>query len=520
MIAPIGFDLAPFLPRQGSPAIEMAGRVMGANAEQNAGLQQATNALLRQKALREQLAFEREQLTEQGRQFDMNEMNEMLRQQFELEQAARIDAMNRAKAQRDLEAGLVGDATKAFGVGDTVAMDAVQSRAAVQAPALDFSRRLAPELSPMGLMSESAVFGQDPEGLAISRGGMPLFRDETASARKRQQEVARQSLSPLIGVEGGSFDPFVTAALNTAGTGGLSGKDAASTALKAGGDAAQRRQSGINAQSIAMSRNDTAARAGAGQEMDYWDKLHQRVEAIGNQFLSSNKLGGVKEASDATATLMAQIDSPDPWSQNMAQLGVLKNAVKGAASDRDMANIQGAAGFLNKLERDMDYFLRGGEVPANFREQIKRGLELVNQHNQLRIHRVGLEAMDHVYQSPGIMAMVRSPQEAAQFGLQAYHKITGTPVTSAEVEEEAKRIVESGLWGMKQSMGTSMPASMGGGGRSGGGVSVRAGGQLADPAILDSLGGLGTSPLPPKPKFEGQATDDAAALELLRNAGQ
>lgn len=521
MIAPIGFDLAPFLPHQGTPVTDMMKTTLALGVERQALAQKAFDAALHQKLAREQEAFNRDHMLKVAQTAEMQEAQTNARKQWELEQAANIDAMNRDRAQSDLESGFVGDATKAFGLGDTATLDAVQAKAARAAPLLSFGHELSPglgmdQIGPDGIFGADAAFQQGKPGLNIARDGETLYSGDTATARKRQQEVFRAGTSDLIGSEGGTFDPYIASGFNSAGLGGVSGVAATERALKYGDEAAKRRQHGIDSQALSVSRNDTMARSNASAEQDYLNNLHQKVEATANQFVTSQKLIDINKSRTAMSGILSQLNSPDPWSQNKANMDLMSASIKGAMSDKDVTRAEGAAGFLNKFDKDLSYFLSGGELPENFKEQVQRGLELVEKHNNYEIERVGLAAMDHIYTAPALMRQFRTPQEAAQFALQAYHKVTGNPVTPQDVDHEVETILQNGVWAMKMQSATSAPHTMTGGQSGGGGGSVRLGGQLADPAVLDSLGGLGSGLPVPKLPVHGQPTGDAEALELLR----
>lgn len=515
MIAPYGFDLSAFVrPQQSESPLDaaIAGQQMASQGQNR--FVDMLNAIRHQQTQREQMQNAAEMNDEQIRQrmdeATLEQYGQDARKQAELAAAAKKFALEQAMKQREIEGGLVGDATKAFSIGDQAGIQAAQARAGVQAPNLQFQRSIMPGLNPMGIADPWA---EATPGLNITRGDETLYSGSTAEQRRMQQETARAALDPSLGgSESSSYAPFVAAGIGLAGL-GMSGADAAKLALEQGAKAAARDASRENARQISMSRNDTAARGFDAANRDRWNDLDAKVTALANDKNRMDAVNAARAAIQNADNVTQMIQSGNAVAQNWGDLQVLKGFVKGAASDRDMRNIQGADGLLSQVEKDINYVIGHKEMPAGMAERMSQALQLVKKHNELVMHRAGIEARDQVYLQPGIVAQTLSPYELAGYGLQAYHKLNSTePLTEEDISHEAKRITPHFQTMKSQLAQPTMPVtgSRGAGGGGGGSVSIR--GDI----VPQDLGGLGVAPLPPKPNPNRQR-----AMELLRkHAGQ
>jgi hypothetical protein len=516
MIAPFGFDVTGFMPRQGSPAVDMAKTGLSVAAEQNAITQRAIENLARQKMTAAQLAFDRDQMAEQARQADMLETGRSMRQEQELQQAAYLDMLKRAEAQRALEGGIVGDATKAFGVGDLTGVEALQQRAKVQAPSLSF--QLPGSLPPANEMGIADPFASPMAGLSISRGGETLYSGDTAEMRRRNQEVVQSARGALTGgPEGDAYAPYLAAGIGMAGLGGISGADALKMANAGGQAAALRDASRDNARQISMSRDQTAERANVAAQRDRWGDLDAMARNRAKEMAADVKLTETRANLSRANGIRALLNSDAPLAQKKGLFQEQKNDIKGAMSDYDARRQADAAGRLLAYEQTLNDWLNGGEIPADFKRQSLEALDLMEAVNKSTIHSSGLKAADNLYRSPGFMAQIESPEQAAYFGLQAYQDVTGDmDITDEDYAEEAARIAPL-FRSMKPHLGRTavLPA---GGVRSGGGggASVSMKGDIVDPAIVGSLGGLGSGPVPRIPQQQSPAPTPNPAIERAK----
>lgn len=513
MIAPFGFDVGQFVrPQQSESPLEaaLAGQQIASQGQNR--IQDTIALIMRQKMAREQMENEQamlaDQLAQRSEQAAFAEYGDNQRKQADIEAAQRKFAIEQAMKQREVEGGIVGDATKAFAVGDQAAIQAAQARAGVQAPGLSFSKM--PGLNPMGLADPYAS-----PGLNITRGDETLYSGSTAEQRRMQQETARAALEPLLGgSESSSFAPFVAAGINAAGLGGMSGVDAAKAAMTGGRYAATRDASRDNARQYSMSKNDAAMRANVGAERQYWVQIDKMVNDQAKRFESDVKLQDTLKNMKNAGAVRDQIARGAPFSQNTGLLQLLKANTSGAISDYETRNHYEAAGFLNSLQLKIDRVINGGEIPPDFKDQILKGLDLVDSYNQGVVKRTGIEAMDGLLLNPAFVAMTSSPEEAVMSALKARQEVVHEPWTMQDVQEELQSYAPK-YEAIKRQMHSPVPSAMGGGG-GGGGASVSMRGDIV-PQNLGDLGGLGVAPVPPKVN-----PNRAKALQLLERhrAGQ
>lgn len=514
MIAPYGFDLGQFVrPQQSESPLEaaLAGQRLASEGQNR--LQDTISMFMRQKMAREAMANDQamleEQLGQRSEQAALGEYAANQRKEAELAAAQRKFALEQAMKQREIEGGLVGDATKAFAVGDQAAIQAAQARAGVQAPSLAFSKM--PGLNPMGLADPYAS-----PGLNITRGDETLYSGSTAEQRRMQQETAKSLLEPLLGgSESSSFAPFVAAGINAAGLGGMSGVDAAKMAMEGGRYASTRDASRDNARQFAISKNEAANRANVGAERQYWVQIDKMAKDQATRFQNDVNLKKTHENIKNSQAVRSQIESGIPFSQNTGFLQILKANTSGAISDYETKNQYEAAGFLNALQLKIDRVINGGEIPPDFRDQIVKGLDLVDDYNHRVVKGTGLKAMDGLLMSPGFVAMVSTPEEAVMAALQSYQDVTGEPYSLEDMREEVKAYAPK-FREMKGMLNSPVPSALGGGAVGGGGASVSMRGDIV-PQNLGDLGGLGVAPVPPKAN-----PNRAKALQLLERhrAGQ
>ena len=516
MIAPFGFDVTGFMPRQGSPAVDMAKTALGVSAEQNAITQRAIENLARQKMAAAQLEFDEAQLREQGRQVDLMEGGRLQRARNELAQEAELKRLEQAIKQRELEGGIVGDATKAFGVGDLTGVEALQQRAKVQAPALSF--QLPGSLPPANEMGIADPFASPMAGLSISRGGETLYSGDTAEMRRRNQEVVQSARGALTGgPEGDAYAPYLAAGIGMAGLGGISGADALKMANAGGQAAALRDASRDNARQISMSRDQTAERANVAAQRDRWGDLDTMARNRIKETAASVQLTATRGALARSESLKALLNSGVPLAEKKGLWQGQKDDIKGAVSDYDAKRQADAVGRLTAYEQTLNDWFNGGALPENFKTQALEALDIMAKSQQAIVHNTGLKAADNWYRSPGVLAQLESPEQAAFFGLQIYQGVTGDmDITDEDHAEEVERILP--LWNqMKPTLGrTAVLPSGGSRGGGGGGASVSMKGDIVDPAIVGSLGGLGSGPVPRIPQQQSPAPAPNPAIERAK----
>ncbi len=465
----------------------------------------------------EQRRLAREQMAEQGRQFDLHEVGVDLRQDKDLDAARAKFEAEMGYKQRGLDADVVGSGVEAFRRGDMNALEGIQARAGLLAPGISFSMK-GPAPAPS---QDTGTFGEDAAfaplslapGLTIRRGQERLYSADQAAVRQREKDIAGSALAPLqSGLEGHYMTPALTAGLSAAGS-GLSGEEAVKMAIESADKAAQRGTSRENSRMMSMQKSQQM-----GSQETY--KLHNEVQDIAGRVA---KIGGLDKLDKRQQELDAFVDdinSGVPFQQNVAKMSMMKELIKGAASDRDASRFENAAGFWNQLEGRVNQVIAGGEVPKDLREQMLYAVNAMKTASELKRSRMGQQARDQVYSSPFLP--VQDETSAVAAGLQADTYITGHSFSPEEFNQELARYRQLQMRRM-----TPAPAS--GVGSVGGGVSMR--GDIVPPP--GGVGGLGVAPVdgrPPRPPRQSAPADvqqpmsdpnaEADALLMRINAGQ
>jgi hypothetical protein len=400
-------------------------------------------------ALRGQLSDEEQaaqRLAEQGREFDIRTGEDSrqfddalagtnMRQQLELDAARRKFEAEQAIKQRDLEAGIVGESVGAFSKGDINALESVRARANVAAPQLQFTmpgQALDPINPGTGLPSEAAVFG-DPmksPGLSIQRGADQLYSGDQAKVRQREQDIAGRILSPFQGGPDAQYMmPSITAGVGGAGS-GMTGAEAANFALTHGDKAAMRGVMRENARMASVQKQD-----GAGFQQD--TTLHKQIEEIAARTATKYKIPEIIKKQGDLGSMLDDIRSGVPLQQNLAKAFMMKDAIKGAASDKDASRFENAAGFWERMNNEWGKYMDGGKLSPGFAEQLGAAVEHMQLAADIKRERAAQAARDHVYNAT--MLPFANDEQVVRGAMQAYGAVSGEPYTEEEFAQEFAR---------------------------------------------------------------------------------
>jgi hypothetical protein len=486
------FDVSQFLsPFRGDPiGAQKLQTSVWSDAAQNA--LQAGQLAQQMKRAKAQQELERQAIGQRASTAYMQQEHADSRKKAELAQAAELARQKLAREQELKGGELAGEASKAFAAGDLNALAGIQARAQMLDPMLRMTlpgQAPQPRVDP-NLPSVDEAYPLEKDALTIERGGKQLYSETQDVARQREQDVIGRMISPMRSSPfAADYAPSFESGMNLAGR-GMTGADAAAWAQKQGNAESDR---------IARMRGQDLMSGATKHRMGIQDatlqlRLDDQIDQIQSQVQAQFGVNKNQQAIDALGKLQSDIASGIPFQQNKAMLELLKESIRGAGSDKDMAAMDNAAGFWNSLERNVDRVLAGGELPAEFQQQVQTALQAAQLAAERKKNKAALGLRDAIYNSP---LLPLSDEQRVMIAADRYGRLTGRQLPPEAIQAELQRRRGAGpARGLAEPPATSRSISL-------------------ESSSSDGLGVTGNRPprIPVTPDFDVNAEADALLEE-------
>lgn len=441
----IGFDVSRFFsPFRGDP---LGGQQMQLQAtlEGGRGTAQAAQSMVRAIQESREQQLQRQQLEQQAayRREALASLD-AARRETSARGNARLDLDRRKflQEQQKLQGTTDADALRAlldpFRRGDLNATETARAAAQARDPSLSIALpgESRPTLVP-GMASADELFGP-ADSLRVERGGQPLAEMDRQTALQREADAFGRLTAPLRSSPfAGLYAPALEAGMAGAGQGGGTGREMADYALEQANKEANRR---VQEQQAAAARDDRAlARQDRGAQRDEQRtfRIQSSVDGITNKISQRFKLPDLEKDDQALDNISRAMASDSAWQQNRGLAQEIARISGKASSDREMLDVQSSDGQWNRLAKIANSWLAGGELPAEFAEDVRKStLELMEANNRVRM-KAGLRARDAIYSSLLPFASVNETVEAANY---AFGQMTGEFLTPEEMARETQRL--------------------------------------------------------------------------------
>lgn len=365
-----------------------------------------------------------------GQRFD--DRMQLSRAKFGADEQQR--AYERGEKQRATTADLVASLVGPTASGNTNVLEAARAAAQARDPSLrvqlpgerDVS---GPEGQTPGSMSFTVdeAYPEDVNKLRLSRGGQPVYTSPDANEmRRREAEMAALRVGPIAGSDWG------ISALNLAGK----GADAAEAARlgTAGYNAQENRETAERVAGVRLQQQRDMAREQRDERRP--TELHKLVEGMTKTQLKQAEKISTQDRELSLAE--AQLASPDPLEQRRAIAGVQRAYSGLAQTNAERKDLSDSAGKVEAFKGILNTWLGGAELPEDFHRQMANMLRNARVESRRQIVALGEQARDNVYASRGLR--FGSARELAEYGNQAFQRVTGTGLTDEELDAEAAQL--------------------------------------------------------------------------------